>query len=90
MSVPPPLVPLHAESMLSSTKLAVFDKLSTEAIKQSLLPGSDHSLKCRPDGTMLDGHHRISVLKSRGEEVNALPREILSTSVQAIEGPRDF
>jgi len=27
---------------------------------------------------MLDGHHRVYVLRSRGEDVDILPREIVS------------
>jgi hypothetical protein len=33
-------------------------------------------LKVRPDGTILDGHHRVHVLRGRGEDVDALPREV--------------
>ncbi len=58
----------------------MFDKLSSEALKQSLLPGQTHSLKTRPDGTILDGHHRIHVLRGRNENVERLPREILDLS----------
>jgi hypothetical protein len=29
------------------------------------------------DGTILDGHHRIKILKSRGVNVDVLPREII-------------
>jgi hypothetical protein len=36
-----------------------------------------YCLKARPDGTILDGHHRVHVLRTRGENVDALPREIL-------------
>jgi hypothetical protein len=43
----------------------------------SLLPGQKDSLKTRPDGTLLDGHHRIKILKSRGVNVDAPPREII-------------
>ncbi len=37
----------------------------------------EHCLKTRPEGTMLDGHHRIEILRQRGENVNALPREVI-------------
>jgi hypothetical protein len=72
----PPLKSLHAESTLIQLKLAQLEKLSTEVIKMSLLPGQEHCLKARPDGTMLDGHHRIYILRKRGVDVDALPREI--------------
>jgi hypothetical protein len=42
-------------------------------------PGQEHRLKTRPDGTMLDGHHRVYILRGRNEDVNALPREVLAT-----------
>jgi hypothetical protein len=34
-------------------------------------------LKVRPDGTMIDGHHQIAVLRERGVDVDLLPREII-------------
>jgi hypothetical protein len=37
-------------------------------------------LKVRPDGTVLDGHHRIRVLAERGVDVHWLPREIIKKS----------
>ena len=71
----PPLKPLHSE--LIRSKLAIIEKLSTAALKESLAPGQEHSLKTRPDGTMLDGHHRVHVLRERGETVDTLPREVI-------------
>jgi hypothetical protein len=79
-SQPPPLKPIHPETSLSPAKLAGFDKLSSDVLKQSLAPGQTHCLKTRPDGTILDGHHRVHVLRGRGEDVNALPREVLDPS----------
>jgi hypothetical protein len=72
-----PLKPLHAETSLTRTKLTFFKKLSTEELKASLMPGQQHCLKTRPDGTMLDGHHRVHILKERNENVDLLPREVL-------------
>jgi hypothetical protein len=77
MGEDPPLKPLHSDAALSHAKLAVFEKLSSGKLKESLAPGNEHSLKTRPDGTMLDGHHRVHVLRVRGENVNALPREVI-------------
>ncbi len=62
---------------MSEAKLAVFQKFSTSQLKQSLMPGQEHCLKARPDGTMLDGHHRVEILRDRGEDVNELPREVI-------------
>ncbi len=73
----PPLKPLHPEDALNRTKLLAMEKLTTETITQSLKPGHQHSLKTRPDGTVLDGHHRIEVLRRRGIDVDALPREVI-------------
>ena len=56
-------------------KLVQFERLTTDVLKDSLLPGKKDCLKARPDGTLLDGHHRIYVLRARGVNVDALPRE---------------
>jgi hypothetical protein len=53
------------------------ESLDTEVLKQSLIPGQQDCLKTRPDGTILDGHHRIYVLRNRGVEVDSPPREIV-------------
>ncbi len=71
----PPLKPLHTS--LIPLKVQVFEQLSTEALKESLAPGHVHCLKTRADRTILDGHRRVHVLRSRGENVDSLPREII-------------
>jgi hypothetical protein len=73
----PPLKPLHPDSSLSPAKLAKYAKASTQALIDSLKPGQDGALKTRPDGTMVDVHHRIKILRERGIEVDSLPREII-------------
>lgn len=73
-----PLKPLHSERALSQPKLAQFSRLSTEELIESLKPGQAGALKVRPDGMILDGHHRIKVLRDRGVDVDVLPREIIS------------
>jgi len=73
----PPLKPLHPDSSLNGSKLAKMDRLSTEELLASLLPGQDGCLKTRRDGTILDGHHRICILRSRGIAVDRLPRDII-------------
>ncbi len=72
-----PLVPLHPDDRLIVGKLELYRKLPTEVLVESLVPGSSGSLKSRPDGTVIDGHHRLKVLRERGFDVNALPREII-------------
>lgn len=73
----PPLTPLHPDSSLSPAKLEQYDKASTRYLIESLEPGKEGSLKTRPDGTMIDGHHRVKILRGRGIDVDALPREIV-------------
>jgi hypothetical protein len=68
------------EPSLINLKLQIFCKLATEVLIDSLKPGQTGSLKARPDGTMVDGHHRIKVLRDRGIDVDSLPREIVFKS----------
>ena len=76
----PPLKSLHADSSLKLVKLEQFRKLSTEQLLDSLKAGQACSLKARPDGTLIEGHHRINVLPERGIDVDSLPREIVLKS----------
>ena len=73
----PPLRSLHADESFSLPKLERFGKLSTEELLDSLRPGEPGSLKARPDGTVIDGHHRVKILRDRGIDVDALPREVI-------------
>jgi hypothetical protein len=73
----PKLKPLHPDSSLSPAKLASCERLSTDSLKRSLAPGQKDCLKARPDGTILDGHHRIHILRKRGVNVDALQREVI-------------
>ena len=73
----PPLKSLHPDSSLSPAKLEAFGKASTQELTESLKPGQEHSLKVRPDGTIIEGHHRIKILRDRGIDVDALPREVM-------------
>ena len=77
----PPLKSLHPDSSLSPAKLAQMRKLSTEVLTQSLQQGQRDCLKARADGTILDGHHRICVLRERGIDVDSLPREIVPKEI---------
>jgi ParB-like chromosome segregation protein Spo0J len=74
----PPLKPLHSNDSLINSKLDKYGKLSDQELIDSLKPGQPHSLKARPDGTIVDGHHRIKVLRDRGADVDALSRDIIS------------
>ena len=73
----PPLKPLHPDSSLNAGKLAHLERLSTEALRLSLLPGQSGCLKTRLEGTILDGHHRVYILRQRGVDVEQLPREVV-------------
>jgi len=73
----PSLQPLHVSSVMSQAKLNQYARLTTETLLQSLEPEQPGSLKVRPDGTIIDGHHRISILRSRGVDVDELPREVV-------------
>lgn len=67
----PPLKPLHPETSLNAAKLAKYDLLSTEVLLESLALGKQGCLKTRRDGTILDGHHRIHILRVRGIDVDS-------------------
>jgi ParB-like chromosome segregation protein Spo0J len=72
----PPLRPLHPDALLSEAKLEKMRARASEELLKSLLPGGLECLQARPDGMILDGHHRIKVLRERGMNVDTLPREI--------------
>ncbi|MBI2317152.1 MAG: hypothetical protein HYU75_09155 [Betaproteobacteria bacterium] len=63
-------------------KLEQFRRIATAEIIESLTPGKPGALKARPDGTVLDGHHRIVVLRERGVNVDTLPREVVPHEVR--------
>ena len=73
----PPLKALHSEEYLVKLKLTAFAGWTTEALVESLCPPRPNCLKARTDGNIIDGHHRIHVLRTRGVNVDSLPREIV-------------
>ena len=73
----PPLKPLHSDASLNPAKLRQMGQQSTEVLVLSPSPGQRDCLKTRPDGTILDGHHRIWILRQWGVDVDALPREVV-------------
>jgi len=83
----PPLKPLHSDASLIPAKLAQMEQCSTDFLIRSLIPGQRDCLKARPDGTILDGHHRIYILRLRGVDVDELPREIVEKeNVNDVDG----
>ena len=79
---------LHAEQILSPAKLSKFRRVDSGVLIASLEPGRPECLKARPDGTLLDGHHRILVLRERGVDVDGLPRVILERERRHVEERR--
>jgi hypothetical protein len=77
-----PLKPLHPDTSLSAAKLNRLRKVCSEALIASLRPGQPGALKSRPDGTILDGHHRVRVLMERGVDVQKLPREVVPRATE--------
>ena len=73
----PPLKFLHPEKNLLKLKLEQFDRLTTQKLIDSLRPGEEQPLTTKPDGTVLEGHHRLKILSGRGINIHDLPREIL-------------
>ena len=74
----PHLKALHSDGTLSKAKLEQYAKLTTAELIDSLASGQAGALKARADGTMIDGHHRIKILRDRGVDVDALPREVIT------------
>jgi hypothetical protein len=52
--------------VLSQAKLNHYARLTSAELIRSLEPGQIGALKTRPDGTVIDGHHRIAILRDRG------------------------
>jgi hypothetical protein len=73
----PPLRLLHSEATLSQVKLERFRAIATAGLIESLRPGQIGGLITRPDGTVLEGHHRLVILRERGVDIDGLPREVL-------------
>lgn len=76
MNSPPPLKSPHSDSFLIESRLEQLRKLSTEQLITSLTPDTLGALRVRTDGMMINGDHRIEILRERGVDVDALPREI--------------
>jgi protein-tyrosine phosphatase len=86
-----PLQPLHPESSLSPAKLDEFMKITTERLLKSLEPGQPGALKVRDDGTIVDGHHRIAVLRRPrrrcGRAAARDGKRNMSTTLYVVPGP---
>lgn len=71
----PPLRFLHSSHSLIPSKLTYFRSVPTDQLIASLRPGQAGALKAKADGTLMEGHHRVVVLRERGVNVDELPRE---------------
>jgi hypothetical protein len=72
----PPLRSIHPDSSLPKASLDFWGKKSIPEIIDSLRPGQPEALRAYPDGRIANGNTRIKVLRDRGVDVDALPREI--------------
>jgi len=72
-----PLKLIHSSETLSKTILDGLRKKTTQELIDSLKPGLEEALRVKPDGRVMNGNHRITVLMERGVDVNALPREVV-------------
>ncbi|MFD9359557.1 polymorphic toxin-type HINT domain-containing protein, partial [Streptomyces sp. NPDC060031] len=71
----PPLKSLHPDSSLAKSSLDFWHKQDTEDIVFSLRSGGQEPLIAKADGTIMNGNTRVAVLRSRGYDVDSLPRE---------------
>ena len=67
-----PLKRMHPDSSLRPTSLNHWRGKSNDDIVESLLKSGDEKLTIRPDGTVLQGNHRIKVLEERGFDTSTL------------------
>ncbi len=63
---------LHPDSTLKVGKLDSIRKMDTDDIIKSLKTEGREKLTIRPDGTVLQGNHRIKVLEERGFDTSEL------------------
>jgi hypothetical protein len=73
----PPLKLLHSEKNIIQLKLHKSRKLETQILIDSLRLGQEQPLTVKPDGTVMEGNHRLIILQERGIDINALPCDIL-------------
>jgi hypothetical protein len=77
-----PLLVIHSSGALQSgigrISMTFWKSRPTQEIVDSLAPGQRKSLRVKPDGRIMNGNKRITVLIERGYPVDDLPREELS------------
>jgi hypothetical protein len=73
---PPPLRSIHPDGSLRKSSLDFWGKKSNQEIVDSLRAGQPEALRVYPDGRIANGNTRVKILRDRGFDVDALPREI--------------
>jgi hypothetical protein len=77
----PKLKPIHSkETIKSGSNRYSYDywsKQTTDDIVRSLKPSQEEALRVKPDGKILNGNTRTTILQERGFDINILPREVL-------------
>lgn len=63
---------LHNDQSLVESKLVKFRKLSTDVIIESLRTDGPGRLRIKPDGTIMEGNHRVKVLEEREYPIDSL------------------
>jgi len=63
---------LHSENAFSRKTLEGLRKLSNEELVKSLTTPGDQRLMVKPDGTVMQGNHRVKVLMERGYDTSKL------------------
>ena len=75
----PPLRRIHTDETLtagtSRFSLTYWRARKTKEIVEFLRPGKQEALRVKPDGRIINGNVRITVLEERGFDVDELERE---------------
>jgi hypothetical protein len=69
---PPDLKTMHTDRALDKRSLEYWRKQPSEEIVKSLQTPGNERLRIRPDGTVLQGNHRVKVLLERGYDTSKL------------------
>jgi len=68
---------LHGEGSLRKTSLDYWRRQKTETIVESLSNAARNPLVIKPDGTIMVGKTRVTILNERGYDTAALDRPIV-------------
>jgi RHS repeat-associated protein len=77
----PPLKFMHPEDTIKrNPTFSDLNRQSTDDLVKSLGERAEHPLTVYPDGTIADGNTRVWILKSRGYDIDSLPRVTVGRS----------